>query len=72
MKLKSLICVIVICSVSLGCKKSNLKYVDPTIGGVGLVLQPTRPTVHIPNCMLRTYPVKSDQLDDRIHYFTMN
>lgn len=25
---------------------------DPTIGGVGLLLQPTRPTVHLPNNMV--------------------
>lgn len=49
----------------------NLNAVDPMIGGVGLVLQPTRPTVHLPNSLIRVYPVKSDQLDDQIHYFPL-
>src|SRR4051812_2137862 len=42
---------------------SNLQYVDPTIGGVGLILEPTRPTVHIPNSMVRVFPARKDQLD---------
>lgn len=50
----------------------NLSYVDPTIGGVGLILEPTRPTAHLPNSMLRVYPMKKDQLDDRIAYFPLN
>lgn len=53
-------------------KESNLSYVDPTIGGVGLILQPTRPTVHLPNSMLRMYPIRQDQLDDQIDYFPLN
>lgn len=52
--------------------QSNLLYVDPTIGGVGLILEPTRPTVQLPNCMLRSYPMKKDQLDDQIRYFPLN
>ncbi|WP_286847358.1 GH92 family glycosyl hydrolase [Proteiniphilum sp. UBA5463] len=52
--------------------QSNLSYVDPTIGGVGLILEPTRPTVQLPNCMLRSYPMKKDQLDDQIRYFPLN
>ena len=52
--------------------QSNLSYVDPTIGGVGIILEPTRPTVHLPNSMLRSYPMKKDQLDDRIRYFPLN
>ncbi len=52
--------------------QSNLSYVDPTIGGVGLILEPARPIVHLPNCMLRSCPMKKDQLDDQIHYFPLN
>lgn len=51
---------------------SNVSYVDPTIGGVGVVLQPTRPTVHLPNSMLRMHPNRKDQLDDQIDYFPLN
>lgn len=70
--MRKLLLMLLIGATALSCSENTLKYVDPTIGGVGLILQPTRPTVHLPNSMLRTYPVKTDQLDDRIHYFTMN
>ena len=49
----------------------NLAYVDPDIGGVGLLLQPTRPTVQLPNHMIRIYPVRRDYLDDQIRYFPL-
>ena len=45
--------------------------VDPTIGGVGYLLQPTRPTVSLPNCPLRFYPVRNDALDDQVHSFPL-
>jgi predicted alpha-1,2-mannosidase len=64
--------------VSGGCKTETgsdsamgLTSVDPAIGGVGLILQPTRPTVHLPNSLIRSYPVKADQLDDQIQYFPL-
>lgn len=50
---------------------SNVSYVDPTIGGVGILLEPTRPVVHIPNSMLRMFPVRKDQLDDQISFFPL-
>ncbi|SOD12532.1 GH92 family glycosyl hydrolase [Pedobacter xixiisoli] len=53
-------------------KEAVLKYVDPTIGGVGHLLEPTRPTMHLPNSMIRVFPVKKDQLDDQIAYFPLN
>jgi predicted alpha-1,2-mannosidase len=49
--------------------KDVLSYVDPEIGGVGLLLQPTRPAVHLPNQMIRVYPVRDDYLDDQIRFF---
>lgn len=49
----------------------NVQYVDPTIGGVGLLLEPTRPTAHLPNSVIRMYPVRKDQLDDQISYFPL-
>lgn len=49
----------------------NLKYVDPTIGGVGTLLAPTRPTMHLPNSMIRVFPQRKDQLDDQIAYFPL-
>ncbi|MEE1945301.1 GH92 family glycosyl hydrolase [Pedobacter sp. KR3-3] len=50
---------------------SNLQYVDPTIGSVGLILEPTRPAVHLPNSMVRVFPARADQLDDQIAYFPL-
>jgi len=50
---------------------SNVDYVDPTIGGVGLILEPTRPAVHLPNSMVRVFPAKRDQLDDQIQFFPL-
>ena len=52
-------------------QQSNLSFVDPTIGGVGIILEPTRPTVHLPNSMVRTFPMRKDQLDDQISYFPL-
>ncbi len=49
--------------------ETNLKYVDPTIGGVGVILEPTRPTIHLPNSMVRVFPDRKDQLDDQISNF---
>ncbi|MBX3255342.1 MAG: GH92 family glycosyl hydrolase [Chitinophagaceae bacterium] len=52
-------------------KVSNLQYVDPTIGTVGIVLGPAYPTVHLPNHMIRVFPVRKDHLDDQISYFPL-
>ncbi len=43
-----------------------LSFVDPTIGNVGRLLEPTRPTVQLPNQMIRVYPLRADYLDDQI------
>ena len=50
---------------------SNVRYVDPTIGSVGQILEPTRPTVHLPNSMIRIFPMRRDALDDQINYFPL-
>jgi len=52
--------------------KSNLDYVDPHIGGMSHLLQPTRPTVHLPNQMIRMHPVRKDYLDDQISFFPLS
>lgn len=52
-------------------QKPVLNYVDPTIGGVGVILEPTRPTVHLPNSMIRVFPLRKDQLDDQISNFPL-
>lgn len=46
-------------------------WVDPSIGNVGYLLEPTRPTVSLPNSMIRVYPVRRDGLDDQIHSFPL-
>lgn len=45
--------------------------VDPDIGGVGWLLKPTRPTVSMPNSMVRMYPARADWLDDQIDFFPL-
>lgn len=60
--------------LSCGALKQNIAvvdYVDPSIGGVGLVLEPTRPLAHLPNSMLRIHPLKNDELDDQIAGFPL-
>lgn len=51
--------------------KTNLDWVDPTIGGVGILLVPTRPAAYIPNSVIRVFPYRRDQLDDFISYFPL-
>lgn len=51
---------------------AQVEHVDPTIGGVALMLVPTRPLVHLPNSMVRVYPVRNDQLDQKISSFPLS
>ena len=50
---------------------AQVEYVDPTIGNVGILLVPTRPTVYLPNSMVRMYPMRADAMDDRIASFPL-
>lgn len=50
---------------------SNLDYVDPNIGGVGHLLKPTRPTIQLPNQMIRMFPIRADYIDDQISFFPL-
>jgi predicted alpha-1,2-mannosidase len=54
-----------------GIAHAQVEYVNPMIGGQGILLEPTRPTVSLPNSMVRVYPVRNDQLDDQIHSFPL-
>jgi predicted alpha-1,2-mannosidase len=54
-----------------GMAQAQVDYVDPAIGGQGFLLEPTRPTVQLPNSMVRVYPVRKDQLDDQIRSFPL-
>jgi predicted alpha-1,2-mannosidase len=50
---------------------AQVEYVDPTIGNVGILLVPTRPTVYLPNSMVRVYPIRTDATDDQIASFPL-
>ena len=64
-----------ICLTVLSCggdsKKSPADYADPTIGGVSVLLETTRQTMHLPNEMLRFVPLRSSMLDDWIEDFAL-
>ncbi len=51
--------------------QSALQYIDPTIGNIGRLLEPTRPTAQLPNQLIRVYPIRKDYLDDRISGFPL-
>src|SRR5579859_3531430 len=51
--------------------RAQVEWVVPSIGGQGFLLEPTRPTVSLPNSMVRVYPIRKDQLDDQIHSFPL-
>jgi len=57
--------------VWVGRATAQVEYVDPTIGNVGILLQPTRPAVFLPNSMVRVYPIRADALDDQIKSFPL-
>lgn len=50
----------------------NTKYIDPTIGNVARFLVPTYPTFHLPNQMLRMFPVKQDYISDEMEAFPLH
>ncbi|MCK5280967.1 MAG: glycoside hydrolase family 92 protein, partial [Cyclobacteriaceae bacterium] len=62
--------------VSISCQQvqrtNNTDYIDMDIGGVGHLLKPTRPTVQLPNQMVRMYPRRVDYIDDQISWFPMS
>ncbi len=51
--------------------EAQVEFVDTKIGNVGILLEPTRPTVSLPNSMVRVYPVRKDGLDDQIQSFPL-
>jgi predicted alpha-1,2-mannosidase len=50
---------------------AQVDYVDPTIGNVGILLVPTRPTAQLPHSMIRVHPLRDDFLDDQINGFPL-
>lgn len=78
--LRYLCLLLVVVFNSLGCShvssdsvitSPNLDYIDPTIGNVPQLLVPTRPTIHLPNEIIRMYPMRKDYLDDQISSFPL-
>ncbi len=59
------------CTAQDNAGSGNLKYVDPSIGNVGQLLEPTRPTVQLPNQIMRMFPIRKDYIDDQISSFPM-
>lgn len=51
--------------------RGNLKYVDPRIGNVGAILEPTRPTMQLPNQLIRMTPQRADYMDDQVSSFPL-
>ena len=58
---KLLLFTILILNQIVNAQEDNTKYIDPRIGNVSRFLVPTYPTVHLPNQMLRMFPLKKDQ-----------
>lgn len=70
--MKKVLSAAVLCGLSATSHSpAQLEYVDPTIGGVDILLEPTKPTVHLPHSMVRVYPVRKDLLDDQIQSFPL-
>lgn len=49
----------------------NSSYIDPRIGNVGQLLEPTRPLTHLPNQVIRFAPQRRDHFDDQISSFPL-
>lgn len=54
-----------------GCETPPEEYMDPAIGNVSTLLQPTRPVMQLPNEMVRVYPLRRDYTDDQITGFPL-
>jgi predicted alpha-1,2-mannosidase len=67
----SVLAAILGCLLPLPAAHAQVDEVSPKIGNVGLLLEPTRPTVSLPNSMIRVYPVRRDGLDDQIQSFPL-
>jgi len=58
-------------AVAVSAQRQPVDEVDVTIGNVGILLEPTRPTAYLPNSMVRVYPVRKNALDDQVQYFPL-
>lgn len=64
-------CVLVALASLTASTRAQVEYVDPTIGNVGVLLEPTRPTIYLPNSMVRMYPIRTDASADQIASFPL-
>ena len=72
MRLRILFITLIILPFISSCSQEDYtQYVDPTIGNVSMLLVPTYPTFHLPNQMIRMFPVKKDYIDDQITGFPL-
>jgi predicted alpha-1,2-mannosidase len=67
----TVIIIILISSQSCRQQSSDLKYIDPAIGNVAPLLNSNRPVVHLPNQMIRVFPMRYDHLDMQITAFPL-
>jgi predicted alpha-1,2-mannosidase len=70
-KLSLFLAAFAVCTYGVRPAFAQVEEVNPTMGGQGFMLEPTRPTVSLPNSMVRVYPVRKDQLDDQIRSFPL-
>jgi len=73
----SLASILLLILIGTGCaeikdSKNGLSYVDTRIGNVAILLQPTRPDVHLPFQLTRLSPGRRDYLDDQILSFPVS
>ena len=71
MNYKKFLLAILVVSVSYSDIFAQSADVDPTIGNIGMLLEPTRPTANLPNEPIRVYPIRKDYLDDQITCFPL-
>lgn len=54
------VCLAIVLAVSCADKKEPVDYVNPYMGNISILLQPAKPTIHLPNSIVRVYPVRDD------------
>lgn len=52
---------------SITAAKSPVDYVNPYMGNISHLLMPTFPTIHLPNGMMRVYPVRGSFTESRVN-----
>ncbi len=70
-KLLAISILFVFSTVASFAQEDFTKYIDPTIGNVSRFLVPTYPTIHLPNQMIRMFPVKKDYISDQVEAFPL-